>query len=45
MAPQELPPGLYDYPLSEAIHEALACTPESLHQLQPLDPADAPSSS
>ena len=42
MPPQDLPPGLYDHPLSAAIHQALASTPDSLHQLQPLDPAEAP---
>ncbi len=42
MPPQELPPGLYDHPLSAAIHQALASTPESLHTLEPLDPAEAP---
>ncbi len=42
MPPQDLPPGLYDHPLSSAIHQALASTPDSLHQLQPLDPAEAP---
>jgi HKD family nuclease len=42
MPPQDLPPGLYDHPLSTAIHQALASTPDSLHQLQPLDPAEAP---
>jgi superfamily II DNA or RNA helicase len=42
MPPQDLPPGIYDHPLSAAIHQALASTPDSLHQLQPLDPAEAP---
>lgn len=42
MPPQELPPGLYDHPLSAAIRQALASSSESLHQLQPLDPAEAP---
>jgi len=42
MPPQDLPPGLYDHPLSAAIHQALASQPESLCQLQPLDPAEAP---
>lgn len=42
MPPQERPPGLYDHPLTAAIHQVLASTPETLHQLQPLDPAEAP---
>jgi len=42
MPPQDLPSGLYDHPLSAAAHESLASQPESLHQLQLLDPAEAP---
>lgn len=42
MPPQDLSPGLYDHPLSAAVHQALASQPDSLHQLQPLDPAEAP---
>ena len=42
MPPQDLPPGLYDHPLSEAEHQALASQLASLHQLEPLDPAEAP---
>ena len=42
MPDQALPPGLYDYPLSEATHQALAAEPGTLHQLEPLDPAEAP---
>lgn len=38
---QDLPPGLYDHPLSAAVHQALAGHPASLHHLQPLDPAEA----
>jgi hypothetical protein len=37
-----LPPGLYDHPLSEATHQALASQAGSLHHLEPLDPAEAP---
>ncbi len=42
MPPQDLPPGLYDHPLSEAEHQALGAQLASLHQLEPLDPAEAP---
>ena len=42
MPPQDLPPGLYDHPLSEAVHQALASQLVSLHQLETLDPAEAP---
>lgn len=42
MPPQDLPPGLYDHPLSEAEHLALASQLASLHQLEPLDLAEAP---
>jgi len=42
MPTQDLHPGLYDQPLTAALHLALASTSESLHQLQPLDPAEAP---
>lgn len=42
MPPQELPPGLYDHPLSAAAHQVLASQPQALHQLEPLDPAEAP---
>jgi len=42
MPPQDLPPGLYDHPLSEAEHQVLASQLASLHQLEPLDPAEAP---
>jgi hypothetical protein len=42
MPDQALPPGLYDYPLSEATHQDLAAEPGTLHQLEPLDPAEAP---
>lgn len=40
--PQDLPPGLYDHPLSASIHQALTGEPDGLHQLQPLDPAETP---
>ena len=42
MSSQVLPPGLYAHPLSEALYEALCRQPEALHDLQPLDPAEAP---
>jgi hypothetical protein len=42
MPPQDLPPGLYDHPLSEAEHQALASQLASLHKLEPHDPAEAP---
>ena len=42
MPPQDLPPGLYDHPLSAAAHQVLANQPQALHQLEPLDPAEAP---
>jgi superfamily II DNA or RNA helicase len=42
MPPQDLSPGLYDHPLSAAVHKALADQLQGLHQLQPLDPAEAP---
>ncbi|MFN5119366.1 MAG: DUF3427 domain-containing protein [Cyanobacteriota bacterium] len=42
MPPQDLPPGLYDHPLSESAHQALAQLPAELHQLGALDPAEAP---
>ena len=42
MPPQDLPPGLYDHPLSAAVHQALDDQLQGLHQLQPLDPAEAP---
>lgn len=42
MPQQDLPPGLYDHPLSAAVHQALADQPQGLHQLQALDPAEAP---
>ena len=42
MHKQMLPPGLYDHPLNVAIDQALAEQSNSLHQLQPLDPAEAP---
>jgi hypothetical protein len=42
MPPQDLPPGLYDHPLSEAEHQVLSSQLASLHQLEPLDPAEAP---
>ena len=34
--------GLYDQPLSEALHQLLAGQEPELHQLEPLDPAEAP---
>ena len=43
MPPQDLPPGLYDHPLSEAEHQAFASQLASLHQLEPLDPPKHPS--
>ncbi len=42
MAEQALFPGLYDHPLSEAIHQALSSLPDALHDLEPLDRAEAP---
>jgi hypothetical protein len=42
MPPQDLPPGLYDHPLSAAAHQVLAGQPQALPQLEPLDPAEAP---
>jgi hypothetical protein len=42
MLPQDLSPGLYDHPLSAAVHQALASQPVSLHHIHPLDPAEAP---
>ncbi len=42
MPPEDLPPGLYDHPLSAAAHQVLASQPEALHHLAPLDPAEAP---
>ncbi len=42
MPPQDLPPGLYDHPLSAASHQVLASQPQALHHLEPLDPAEAP---
>jgi superfamily II DNA or RNA helicase/HKD family nuclease len=42
MPPQELPPGLYDQPLSEADHLGLVSQLAALHQLEPLDQAEAP---
>ena len=42
MPPQDLPPGLYDQPLSQAAHQALAGLPAERHHLAPLDPAEAP---
>ena len=42
MPPQDLPPGLYDHPLSEAVHQSLASQPAKLRHLEPLDPAEAP---
>ncbi|MDI9406484.1 MAG: DUF3427 domain-containing protein [Chitinophagaceae bacterium] len=42
MLPQDLSPGLYDHPLSAAVHQALASQPDSLHHIHPLDPAEAP---
>jgi superfamily II DNA or RNA helicase/HKD family nuclease len=36
------PPGLYYSPLNEATHQALSQLPAALHQLTPLDPAEAP---
>ena len=42
MPPPDPAPGLYDQPLSASIHQALAAQPESLHHLEPLDPAEAP---
>ena len=39
MPPQDLPPGLYDHPLSAAAHQVLASQPEALHHLEPLDQA------
>jgi hypothetical protein len=34
--------GLYDHPLSESTHQALAQLSPELHQLRALDPAEAP---
>ena len=42
MTSQVPPPGLYAHPLSEALYQALCQQPESLHDLHPLDPAEAP---
>ena len=42
MPEQNFTPGLYDHPLSAAIDQLLAGQEESLHHLQPLDPAEAP---
>ena len=42
MPQQMFPPGLYDHPLNAAIDQVLANQVASLHQLQPLDPAEAP---
>ncbi len=42
MPTQDLPPGLYDHPLSEASHQVLAAQPATLNHLEPLDPAEAP---
>jgi hypothetical protein len=42
MPEQPPPPGLYDHPLSEAAHQALASKAACLHSLEPLDPAEAP---
>lgn len=38
MPPQDLPPGLYDHPHSEAIYQALAAVPEAQRQQQQLAP-------
>ena len=42
MSEQLFPPGLYDHPLNSSINQLLANQAESLHHLQPLDPAEAP---
>ena len=42
MPEQIFPPGLYDHPLNDAINQVLANQAVALHQLQPLDPAEAP---
>ena len=42
MPEQMFPPGLYDHPLNDAINQVLANQAVSLHQLQPLDPAEFP---
>jgi len=42
MHEQNFTPGLYDHPISAAIDQLLAGQEESLHHLQPLDPAEAP---
>jgi len=41
--PEQAPlPGIYDHPLSEAEHQALASQLATLHHLEPLDPAETP---
>lgn len=42
MPPQDLPPGLYDHPLSESALQALAQLLPELHQLSTLDPPRPP---
>jgi hypothetical protein len=42
MSPQDLSPGLYDHPLSEAGHQQLSLQPAGRHTLAPLDPAEVP---
>jgi superfamily II DNA or RNA helicase len=42
MSDQALPEGLYDHPLSDAIHQALASQPHGLQHLDKLDSAEAP---
>jgi hypothetical protein len=39
MPPLDLPPGLYDHPLSDSTHQALSELPAKLHHLTPRDPA------
>jgi superfamily II DNA or RNA helicase len=42
MSKKDLAPGLYDHLLSESAIQSLALLPGSLHQLKPLDAAEAP---
>ena len=42
MFPQDLSPGLYDHPPSEAGHQQLSVQPAGRHTLAPLDPAEVP---
>ena len=42
MPPQDLRPGLYDQPLSQAFQQALAGLLVERHHTAPLDPAEAP---